>query len=40
MEVEKNIKIYNDDYEISENDEDPNFLNGLDLLVNNAILTG
>lgn len=39
-EIIKDVKIYDEEYEISDNDKDPTFLQGLDLIRNNIILCG
>lgn len=40
METDNDIKVYNDDYELSAEDYDDQFLGGIDLIRNNVILCG
>lgn len=40
MEGPKNVTLYDDDYEINENDKDDTFLRDLNLVRNNIIICG
>lgn len=39
-QFQKDIKIYDEEYEISDEDKDETFLQGLDIIRNNVILCG